>query len=653
MFKQFADSINKKFLELSTLGTLLRVNVSKEALWETYQGAFPVEHNQIFRERRTHECNTCYSFIKRLGPVVGVVNGQVDSIWNVQNLPEPYQTVANQMHALVTSANISSVFLTDERVAGKEYNIEETEAGSIRWDHFYADINQAFITQNVASDSGEISSIVEVFNRGLNEFSIETLQSVIDLCDTIYRGEEFKPTVESFLRAKLNYESAPNKTAFIWTAYKFYPAKIRNTAIGTLIIDVQAGVDLEEAVSKYEKVVAPTNYKRTTAIVTESMKKQAVEFIDANGLRDSLPRRHAKLSDISVNNVLFANSNSQAVMKDSIDSILDAVVTKSTEVPTKAIEVTIDQFLQSVLPNSKNIELLLENRLTPNFVSLVAPVNPEAPNMLKWNNNFSWSYAGEVTDSMKERVKAAGGNVTGEVRFSIQWNEAGLDQSNDLDAHCVCPEGHIYYSNKRNRLDVDITRPGAKTAVENITWPFIKDMLPGKYQFFVKNFSGRNSKGFRAQLEVLGELFEYSVDRISDDANVHVVEISIENGKVSSIKHLQNSSSSSKKVWEVDTKQYQKVSTIMLSPNHWDGQQIGNKHYFFMLDGCNNPDPVRGFYNEFLSDEFRPNRKVFEVLSGSMKCTPEKDQLSGLGFSSTQANEIYLKIDNRPYKITF
>ena len=30
-FKLFADAINKKFLELSALGTLLRVNTSKEA----------------------------------------------------------------------------------------------------------------------------------------------------------------------------------------------------------------------------------------------------------------------------------------------------------------------------------------------------------------------------------------------------------------------------------------------------------------------------------------------------------------------------------------------------------------------------------------------------------------------------------------------
>ena len=651
-FKQFADAINKKFLELSASGTLLRVNTSKEDLWETYQSAYPVQHNQIFRERRVHECNTCYSFIKRLGPVVGVVDGQLDTIWNVQGLPEPYQTVADKMHQFVISHSISSVFLSDETTASKEYNIEANAAGNIRWDHFYADINQAFISQSVAADSGEISSTVEVFNRGLNEFSIETLETVIDLCDSIYRGEEFKPTVQKFLQAKRAYETAPDKSIFIWTQYKNYPARIRNTAIGTLIIDIQAGEELDSAVAKYEKVVAPTNYKRTTAIVTEAMKKQAVATIDELGLRPSLPRRHAELTDISVNNVLFANSDAQSVMKDSIDVLLDAAVSKSAEIPSKAIEVNIEQFLSSVLPNSKNIEVLLENRHTPNFVSLVAPVNPDAPNMLKWNNNFSWSYAGEVTDSMKELVKAAGGNVTGDVRFSIQWNESGQDSQNDLDVHCTCPEGHIYYGNKLGKLDVDIRVPGNKTAVENITWSSISNMPNGKYSFYVNNFSGKNTKGFRAQIEILGDIIEYDFNK-SVVGNIKVADLTILNGKVTAIHHYQTPSTSSKKVWNVDTKQYQKVSTIMLSPNYWDGQSIGNKHYFFMLDGCTNPDPVRGFYNEFLSDELRPHRKVFEVLSASMKCTPTKDQLSGLGFSSTQRNDVYCKVDNRPYKIIF
>ena len=33
-FKQFADKVNRKFLELSASGTLLKVNASKEQLWD-------------------------------------------------------------------------------------------------------------------------------------------------------------------------------------------------------------------------------------------------------------------------------------------------------------------------------------------------------------------------------------------------------------------------------------------------------------------------------------------------------------------------------------------------------------------------------------------------------------------------------------------
>ena len=659
-FKQFADAVNNKFLELSANGVLLRTNISKEQLWDTYQAAYTPEANPIFRERRVHDCNTCKSFINRIGSVVGVTDGQIDTIWNVSGLSPVYQTVADAMHKAVSAAGISTVFLTDETTAGKEFNIEANEAGDIKWDHFYADINQAFVSQSPATDRSEIEGTVTVFKRGLEEFSISTLETGIDLCDSIYRGEEFKPMVVKFLAAKIAYEQALQNGLFIWTEYKNYPAKLRNTAIGTLIIDINEGVELEEAVAKYEKVVAPTNYKRTTAVVTEGMKKQAIATIDELGLRDSLPRRHATLTDVSVNNVLFANADAQAVMKDPIDALLDLSVTKTVEAPKTASEITIEQFLTNVLPNSRNVEILLENRHTPNFVSLVAPVNPTAPNMLKWNNNFSWSYAGEVTDAMKERVKAAGGSTTGDIRFSIQWNEDGRDSDNDLDAHCESStinsgRDHIYFGRRTDSfggtLDVDIQSPGIKVAVENITWPTLSRMPNGTYKFYVHDYRGPNRSGFRAQIEILGEIFEYNFSQ-SVRGYVNVAEVTIKDGKAT-INHLLPCSTSSKKSWELDTKTYQKVSTIMLSPNFWDGQTIGNKHYFFMLDGCSNPDAVRSFYNEFLSEELRPHRKVFEALSSSMKCIPAKEQLSGLGFSSTIHNELFVRVDNRPYKILF
>lgn len=49
-----------------------------------------------------------------------------------------------------------------------------------------------------------------------------------------------------------------------------------------------------------------------------------------------------------------------------------------------------------------------------------------------------------------------------------------------------------------------------------------------------------------------------------------------------------------------------------------------------MLDDCKNPEPVRGFFNEYLNSELTPHRKVFEVLADKMKTPYQEHQLSGL-----------------------
>ena len=102
--------------------------------------------------------------------------------------------------------------------------------------------------------------------------------------------------------------------------------------------------------------------------------------------------------------------------------------------------------------------------------------------------------------------------------------------------------------------------------------------------------------------------------------------------------------------------QYHKVNMMLLSPNFWNTQEIGNKHYFFTLDKCLNPETTRGFYNEFLSQEFHPHRKTFELLAKQMMCKPDINGLYGLGFNSTTRNEINVKTTGeltRSYNIKF
>jgi len=72
-----------------------------------------------------------------------------------------------------------------------------------------------------------------------------------------------------------------------------------------------------------------------------------------------------------------------------------------------------------------------------------------------------------------------------------------------------------------------------------------------------------------------------------------------------------------------------------------------------VLEGCKVTEPIRGFYNEFLTNDLEPHRKVFEVLGSKTKCQPTDKQLSGVGFSETRSDVVTAIADGRPYKLLF
>ena len=655
-FNIFKRAVAAQFAVLVTHG-LYRSSVSKDDLWDTYLKSFPEGTNPVYKERTEHDCTCCKQFIRAVGDTVSIIDGEVVSIWDVTMDDPAYQAVADALADLVSRYPIENKFLHGEPTAGTDKNFQQLVTGVKTWTHFHVNIPKAYQSKDAGPTLGEHRATFDVMKRGLTELQMDAVDTVLDLIsqNSLYRGEEHKASLLAFKKLHAAYDGTD---IFIWK--NLNPAnRFRNTVIGTLVTDLSSGVGLEDAVKMFESKVAPTNYKRPTALVTKAMIEKAKKSIEEAGLTSALERRYATINDITVNNILFADRDTPLV-KDVFDDLIATAPAKTFD---KVEEVTIDKFIIDILPRAKTLEVMMENGHQPNLVSLIAPVDPTANNLFKWNNKFSWDYNGGVADSIREKVKNAGGNVTGEFCCRLAW-----ENTDDLDFHMeeLVTSSRIYFGNRNQKspcggmLDVDANGSSGmmEHPVENIFYKSISTMPKGDYLLKVHNYykRGTTDQGFEVEIDIMGNVYNYTATENpkqgvyetiaafkKDRAGLHLVTVLKQNKAV-------------KTFWGVNTNTFTKVNVLMHSPNHWDGEQTGNRHYFFFLANCLREGSARGIYNEFLKENLTEHRKTLEMVGSKLKVEAATNQLGGLGFSTTQRNTLLCRVTGaftRTVKIVF
>lgn len=674
-FPSFARLVAATFQRLAKSGPVFVSGVSGDDLYTAYIAAFPDGTDPIFKKRTEHDCGCCKSFIRRVGNVVTInADGHVNTIWDdaSKNAPPPYNHVATALREKVLASPIDNLF----RVSTKEssFGVQTSRSQDavtkkvLTWEHFYT--GQIPADLRVAAPGtvcGDFRTTVDVFERGLTELSSDALDTVRSLIDgnNLYRGEEHLPAVKQFQksqRAYLKMDEAHRRT-FAWAHAADSAARFRNTVIGTLVQDLSAGVDLEAAVRSFESKVAPQNYKRTTAIITPAMVKKAMETIHELDLESALERRFATIRDISVNDVLWVDGATKPLMKGGIGDVLMSHA-RSTSVASvdesRSEDIAIDDFIARVLPEATSMEVLFKNEHVGNLMALTAPSHPEPKQLFRWSNDFAWSYGGNVADSIKERVKKAGGRVEGTLlRVSLSWTNF-----DDLDLHIYEPAGrgvrnlsdHICFSSKRGAsggcLDVDMNAGGGTTRdpVENVVWT--SKMPDGAYKVVVNSYCQRETTdvGFVVEVESEGKLSHFTYNKaVRNRADVTVCTLHMKGGAIDLIEQGDPGISSAavkQDKWGLTTEQFVKVNTVTLSPNYWSDNAVGNKHTFFVLDGCKCDEDLRGIFNEFLHPRLEAHRKVFEVIGDKTKCQPTEGQLAGIGFSSTKKDSFVIRVRN-------
>lgn len=672
-FPAFAKLVAASFQERVKSANVFVVDLEGDALYAQYLAAFPEGTNPVFKKNTEHDCSCCKQFVRRAGCVI-TIDDVHRTVWDraAEDAPAPYREVAIHLRDLVQAAGVRDVYRVEVKEASfgaaQTRSLDQETQRAVTHDHFYTgEIPRVLRETSPDEVRGNYRTTVQVFERGLVELTPEAVETVLSLVNAIslYRGEEHKAALVQFQKMQREFlaqSDARGRSCFVWANAGSPAARFRNTVIGTLVQDLSAGQDVESAVRSFEAKVAPQNYKRTTSLITPGMVKKAMETVEALGLESALERRFAVIGDISVNDVRWIDGAVKPLTKGGIGEVLlqhaASVNRSASKDETRAEDIGLDDFMVNVLPTSTSVEVLFKSDLIGNLMSLTAPCHPEPKQLFRWSNDFAWSYGGNVADSIKERVKKAGGKVDGAVlRISLSWFNF-----DDLDLHVHEPPGrgmqaaavHIFFRNKRGwtggTLDVDMNAGSGSTRepVENVVWA--SKPPDGPYRVVVNNYSQRETSnpGFVVEVETGGKLSHYSYNKIvRNTQDIAVVTLHVKSGAVERVEVDDPgiaASNISQERWGLKTEQYVKVNAVMLSPNYWGDNAVGNKHTFFVLDGAKNDEPTRGFYNEFLHPRLEPHRKVFEVIGDKTKCQPTDGQLSGLGFSSTKKETFVVRV---------
>ena len=669
-FKLFSLPVQQKFEELCQYPEeLFLVSLSSQSIWEKYLESFPKEVNGIFRERASYDCNCCKNFINRIGAIVRIQDNVItDSVWNIET-EGYYQDVTKQLHKIVTNSKPLRKFLLSESTAGSLPNIDNYNQ-NIVWDHFYVKIPNQFVIKSTEMGriNSDFNSTFSLFERAMKELSLEAAEQILDLIDSnsIYRGQEHKHTIEFFIRSKKVYDALPEEKRhnYIMTQsvikQNYNLLRLKNSVIGTLLDDLSKDVDLETAVRSFESKVSPLNYQRTTAIVTPKMIKEAQNTINALGYESSLYRKQMTVAELPLHDILWKGDTTKSLnVFDDVSLAQEQRAVKENIKKFKAKPLTMTQLIENVLPTAQECQILFNPKLQNNLLTLTNSVDKDSKLMFKWDNNVAWSYNGDVTDRIKERVKSAGGDVEGDLRVSLSWSN-----SDDLDLHCYDDGGsHVYFNGKRAipgmYLDLDMNgldKHDSEHPVENIIIKDKSQLKPGIYKFVVHQYDRRNNNkvGFTIQVEFDGVTHSFSYEQLMkkgekitcfkikfDGTNFEILDV---NGDFTSTSDI-----SSTEIWGVETNTFVPISNVILSPNFWGENKVGNKHFIFLVDNMFNNQKVRTFYSEYLNSELTPVRKTMELLGAldNLKAEPVTDQASGFGFSETSKSEFVIRVKDK------
>ena len=363
-----------------------------ENLYDIFLDGLPEE------ARQHYNCHECRRFVNNYGGLVIVDDAGYTHpvMWEILTPDFFHLAIANVSNA-VKSAKVTGVFLTSEKRLG----IRKTG----KWYHMAVDIPNYDIRfkhrDRIFTAGQKMAEKKEDFKMLMNaciKYKKETIESAVNLLqsNSLYRSEKILGIGEKFLELK-QYQGKPNFTNIVWKYVATAPAgfcHISSSMIGTLLDDIEDGMDFDTVKRRFDEKMNPTKYQRPKAAPTAQNVARAEEIVAKLGIANSLKRRFARLSEL------------QKVWEPHIEEpkaarggVFGGIKTKcETNKPNPVIgnggTMTWDKFSRTVLSKAKKIEMKIGYG-RDSFAALVTAEDPEAPPIIQWDtdesrNPFSW-----------------------------------------------------------------------------------------------------------------------------------------------------------------------------------------------------------------------------------------------------------------------
>lgn len=348
-------------------------------------------------ERQHHNCSACKHFLRRYGHLVAVnANGVVRPLlWDHDaQVPELFKPAHRAMWAAVSKARITGVFLSELTWLGTPENDG--------WHHFAVKQPTARVFQrrllSARQRMAELKPEFLMLLDGLRAFKATTFDTAAALLSVggVNRADKFKPVADTLMRLRAELDggqSQYDRDAKLWYAVATAPAgtcHVKGSVFGTLLEDIEKGVDTQAAIRSFNTKVDPLNYMRATVAPTAGNVQQAEKLVAQMGLAPAFERRVATLAEVAGHAVWQSTHEVQGTAADPAAKPpatgMFAGLTGQSPGAQSAGSTTMtwEKFRTSILPMATAIKALGTDR-EHSLGAITTAVNTDAPPLLAWD----------------------------------------------------------------------------------------------------------------------------------------------------------------------------------------------------------------------------------------------------------------------------